>query len=674
MTQVNPLVDSDASQRWRQLHIIADTPGLTYARAANLLEGDRCVWVGRHPPPWAEKSVSPEKIVCLLGREVLNLVFDAHEGFDADAFAIAAGLVIGGGRFLLLVPPLQQWLNTEQRFLQRLARLLEKIAPETPPSRLPASEDPVVATDEQVRVVEALRHVVHGHRKRPLVVVADRGRGKSAAFGMAAATSLAEGGRTVLVTAPRRSASLALFRHAALALPDVREHRGLLELGDSRLKFVAPDELLHTLPSCDLLLVDEAAGIPVPMLEKLLLHYKRIAFTTTVHGYEGSGKGFTLRFARVLDRHRSQWKKLFMHEPVRWAADDPLEKFTFRALLLDAEPAAVSRDALPDLQGLVIERLPRDDLLHNEALLRQLFGLLISAHYRTTPADLQHLMDAQNLHLWVAWLDECPVGTMLVADEGPLPQALHEPVMKGKRRPADHLLPLTLATRCGCPEALDLHCERVVRIAVHPALQQRGIGSRLLQVLRDSAPDRRVDLLGSSFGATPELVRFWRRNGFDPVRLGYRREASSGAHSVLVLQGLSPAAQSVQAASREGFEDRFPLQLAEVFSGLAPALVKVLMRGVDGRVPRLSQADRVALRAFSDGERQYLDCLGALYRLALYQLAHGADGTEILVFKLLQKRSWQDVAGAMGLPGKKAVVSRLRQHVALFLASCPENS
>ena len=670
MVLVNPHSSSAARYRWRQFRLIAGSREQGYRRVEKRVADSSFVWIGRKPPAWLEKVLPPEKIDGLLGQEVTNLVFDAHDGFDADAFAIAVGLVTGGGQFLLLTPPLAQWQATGSRFLRRLAGLLEKSAPYTCLSDvMPAVEDHAIATAEQVKIIEALRHVVHGHRKRPLVVVADRGRGKSAAFGMAAATVLAEGGRTVLVTAPRRRATLALFRHAALALPEVREHKGLLERGDSCMQFVAPDELLRTLPACDLLLGDEAAGIPVPMLEKLLLHYRRIAFSTTVHGYEGSGRGFALRFSRVLDRHRPQWKKLLMHKPVRWAADDPLEKFTFRALLLDAEPAVIAGDVPFDVQQIVVEQLHRDELLQNEALLRQLFGLLISAHYRTTPADLQHLMDAQNLHLWVGWLDECPVGAMLVADEGPLPQALHEPVMNGKRRPADHLLPLTLATRCGCPEVLDLHCERVVRIAVHPALQQRGIGSRLLQVLRDSAPDRRVDLLGSSFGATPELVRFWCRNGFDPVRLGYRREASSGAHSVLVLQGLSSAAQSVQAASREGFEDRFPLQLAEVFASLAPGLVKVLMRGPDGRGPRLSQADLVSLRAFSDGGRQYLDCLGALYRLALYQLADGADGTEILIFKLLQKRSWQDVASAMGLPGKKAVVTRLRQHVALFLVS-----
>lgn len=103
--------------------------------------------------------------------------FSTHDGFDADAFAIAVGLVTGGGQFLLLTPPLTQWQASGSRFLRRLAGLLEKSAPYTCLSDvLPAEEDHAIATAEQVKIIEALRHVVHGHRKRPLVVVADRGR------------------------------------------------------------------------------------------------------------------------------------------------------------------------------------------------------------------------------------------------------------------------------------------------------------------------------------------------------------------------------------------------------------------------------------------------------------------------------------------------------------------
>jgi tRNA(Met) cytidine acetyltransferase len=665
MSSTNP------RRQWRKFLIISDKAAICRQRALSLLSNESALWISSNAPKDVE-ALPPGKIGELLGQDIAHLVFDAHDEFDADAFAIAAGLVRGGGRFLLLMPPLNEWPGkSRSRFAQRLTVICADYQPEETEALpdLAEKDETAFATVEQDRVVDLLWHAVYGHSKRPVVITADRGRGKSAAFGMAAAKLLEEGGKTLLVTAPRMSATQALFRHAMLALPGASERQGLLEYGDSRLQFVAPDELLKNRPACDLLLVDEAAGIPLPLLEKLLLHYRRIAFATTVHGYEGSGRGFILRFAKALDRHRPQWKRFAMQEPVRWAQDDPLEKFAFRVLLLDAEPAAIPEDAQPGADRLVIEQVPREDLLQDEPLLRQVFGLLISAHYRTTPMDLKHLMDAANLALWVGWINELPVATMLVATEDALPPKLHSPILEGKRRPADHLLPLAVATQCGFPEVLNLRCERVVRIAVHPALQRQGLGSQMLQKLQESAPRRGVDLLGSSFGATPALMRFWRRNGFVPVRLGFRREASSNAHSVLVLRGISSPAREIQAGSRGRFMNQFPLQLAEIFADLEPSLVRALMREENENVPRLSEDDLVSLRAFSGGGRQYLDCLGALYRLALLLLETGAEDVDILVLKLLQKQPWQEVADSMGLSGKKAVQERLRQRVSVFLAS-----
>ncbi len=665
MKEVSP--ESGFRHRWRDFKILGGDIPHCRQQVTALLGDKKALWVGDNAPPQFE-VVPASKLFQKLGQDVEHLVFDAQRDFNADAFAIAAGLVKGGGYFILLTPELDQWQQQQSpRFYRRLASMCNKVQLQTaePVNDIPELDDGT-PTPEQQQLIAAIERVATGHRNRPLVVTADRGRGKSAAFGMAAATLLRAGTKRILVTAPRLSATHALFQHAASVLPQASLQPGCLDLDQGWLKFMAPDDLAQNQPSADLLLVDEAAAIPLPLLEKLLVRYKRIAFASTVHGYEGSGKGFALRFSRVLDRHCPQWKSLQLQQPVRWAAQDPLEKFTFELLLLDAEPADVTE---LDTDSLHIQRLNRDELLNDEVLLKQVFGLLVSAHYRTTPTDLVHLLDAPNLALWLGWINNKPVSALLVATEGGLPAQQHEAILAGKRRPPGHLLPIAVATQCGIAEALSLRCERIVRIAVHPQLQRQQIGSRMLQGLREHAQERQVDFLGSSFGATSELLGFWRNNDYLPVRLGFRREASGGAHSVLMLQGISNPGKDVQQGARQLFLSQFPWQLREVFTELEPALVLQLSKGETEVEFVLSEAERAILQGYAMGARQYLDCLAALQHLALRQLRTPSVDAEIFVLKLSQGRSWQEVAGKMGLTGKKAVQQSLRQAVAAFLAN-----
>ncbi len=54
--------------------------------------------------------------------------------------------------------------------------------------------------------------------------------------------------------------------------------------------FMAPDALLASTTEADWLIVDEAAAIPGPLLEKLVSRFPRVLLTTTVQGYEGTGR------------------------------------------------------------------------------------------------------------------------------------------------------------------------------------------------------------------------------------------------------------------------------------------------------------------------------------------------------------------------------------------------
>ena len=53
--------------------------------------------------------------------------------------------------------------------------------------------------------------------------------------------------------------------------------------------------------------------------------------------YEGSGRGFALRFQKALDTLAPSWLAVRLQQPMRWAENDPLERFINQALLLDAD-------------------------------------------------------------------------------------------------------------------------------------------------------------------------------------------------------------------------------------------------------------------------------------------------------------------------------------------------
>ncbi|MCT7655236.1 GNAT family N-acetyltransferase [Oceanimonas sp. NS1] len=91
-------------------------------------------------------------------------------------------------------------------------------------------------------------------------------------------------------------------------------------------------------------------------------------------------------------------------------------------------------------------------------------------------------------------------------------------------------------------DACDFGYARIMRIVVHPACQQAGIGSQLLGWLKQQV---NTDFLGTSFGASPELLTFWSRNGFLPVRLGLAADGVSGLHAAMMLWPASSRAQSV---------------------------------------------------------------------------------------------------------------------------------
>ena len=691
----------------RRVVVIAGERDWCLRQTGTLLARSRptaIAWLGSRS--FAE--IAPRQAICgrpTLGGEVDALVIDAWDGFDPDACAASFGAVRGGGLVILLAPPLAKWPayadpatdriaayphtrgQLTGRYLRRLVRIIRSskdallLEPHTP---LPELTSPLVSpfdastkgahelpTTDQLRAIAAIERCARGHRRRPVVITSDRGRGKSAALGIAAARLLGGGIKRIIVTAPSLASAAMLFRHARILLPQAAGRHGHISTDDRILEFMAPDALLSRAQPTDLLLVDEAAAIPTPLLGRLLERYARIVFASTVHGYEGSGRGFALSFRRILDQKTPGWQGHWLETPIRWARDDPAERFVFQALLLNAHPAAPGALASATAGRCRIEPLERDRLVSDECTLNELFGLLVLAHYRTTPGDLRHLLDAPEVSVWVLRHHGHVAAAALLVDEGGFPAELAEAIWLGKRRPRGHLVAQSLATHAGLAQAPRLAGRRVLRIAVHPACQRRGLGTRLLCRVFTKARDDGIDYVSAAFGATEELVHFWARLGLRLVRVGNHREASSGNHSAIMLRPLSQAGEGLADSARARFAERFSNLLSEPLRDLEPALALRLfyqLGACDTPAPAIDDWDD--LLAFGFGRRQYADSLVALQRLSRYALTNprlrallSHSEQCLLLARTLQQHDWEMLADYCNAPGRRHVESLLRASV-----------
>lgn len=652
-----------------------------------------------------QQTLALSKATTLLGQAYEVVVFNAHPdhssdnqsiAFDANAFGAVTGTIIGGGYLVLLTPSLSQW-QKESRFVQRFVSLLKQSFTEfytkethllpitTIPSLSPYHNPTLI--NEQQRAFDAMLRVMHGHRRRPLVLSADRGRGKSTLLGKFAAHLLQQGKRRLIVTAPSRKIADTVFHAATMALNNVPNAGDLLQ----GLHFLSPDELHQQKPTADVVLVDEAASLPLPMLEAFVKQHSRLIFATTEQGYEGSGRGFTLRFRAVLDRLCPKWHHLQLTHPFRWQADDPLELFSFNALLLNAESADLSTPLLFDITAQMpaqlrsqchIARIQQDDLLADERLLREIFGLLVSAHYQTRPSDLVRLLDDNHYLIFTVRYKPHLVATALVAKEGGFSEALAEAIYQGHRRPQGHLIPQLLATQVGIKHAPCYPCYRIMRVAVHPNVQGRGIGSHLLHHLVNySRQQKNVAYIATSFGATPALISFWRNAEFKVVQIGMKRDASSGLHSIVMLHPLSPSVQVLQTTARENFKQSLPHLLADPLRDIEAPIVAALFVALPQQHQQkkliLNEAERYLLQGFAEQQRGYESSIAVIYKLTLHCLSTqplqallSPQELQVVIAKVLQKQPWQVLVKLTAVQGKKQVVLLLRKAVKKLVFLC----
>ena len=544
-----------------------------------------------------ESGIAFSKATNLLGQEFEHILFDGRNGIHLEALAIAAGTLKMGGTFCLV---LSDWENLSQQldqdslrwngnlsaiatpnfidhFKQCIERyhfpiLREESAVEFPPVFY-SNEHHKNATLAQQQIIETILQA----EQDIYFLTAKRGRGKSALLGM-----LANQIQTpVYLTAPNKSAV-----------------HSVIEFSEREIEFIAPDELTIRLQhepefsQSAWLLVDEAAMIPLPLLQEYSQYFQHIVFSTTIHSYEGTGRGFELKFKRKIHRTFQHFE---LKQPLRWQENDPLEDFIDDLLLLNAEDAFQQFPFQPHLPYQIRE-------VQKPHHIAEFYGLMTLAHYRTSPLDLRRLLDGENQRFYFAEYQQNLLGAIWALEEGNMADdELIIQIQQGKRRPKGNLVPQALCFHENLSQACKLRSLRISRIAVQPNWQKKGIGQNLMKFMENSE----VDFLSVSFGYTDELAKFWQKCGFVLVHLGEYQEASSGCYSAIALKGLSKEGLTLVDTAHKQFQRNIPLSFH-------PLSINFQQNQLDWQ---LDEFDWVSLKNFANFHRTLFSSIPAMRRL-----------------------------------------------------------
>ncbi len=659
-----------------------------------------------------------------LGTTAKILILDLVNDLKPNDVGRLTGIVEGGGLIIFTMPPWSKWDRWMTIFKQNLVvpgyreprhvfitwfkrKLLQhkgifiydvdnreiikaedyplRAAPkrqiEIPSNtRFPRELYELALTQDQVNVIKTLEKLIEKpkkNKKRAIVITSDRGRGKSGAVGIASiglATQIRKPGRVrIVVTAPNLTNVQTFFMLAEkaaekLGIKTRKVTRGekILELHGERFSIEYWEPLYVPKLKADIVVVDEAAGMHVPVLIEIWRRHQRMVFASTIHGYEGAGRGFSVRFLPVLKKDpRTELIHVEMHEPIRYAPDDPIEKWLFDALLLDAEPAELDEKDLEDIEkgDLVYVEYDPKYLFSpkGEKELRQLFGIYVLAHYRNEPDDLAILADAPH-HIIRAVKTKRGgkvVSALQIAREGGLDDELIEDLLRGGKTPGN-IIPDRLLKHARIRDFGRARGLRVVRIATHPDVQGKGIGSFALKHLYEEASREGLDWVGSGFGVNEQLLRFWLKNNYLPVHMSPDRNPVSGEYTLLVINPISERMKKLVSLINKEFKRKVIESLHDPYRGLETEVAVLLLKhgepvDVD-YYPRLTpvQVDRLWIYAY--GPMTYEAVTDILHELVkaywlVYPKTRGLSFNKreeyISIAKVMQGKSWDQVASEL---------------------------
>lgn len=372
-----------------------------------------------------------------------------------------------------------------------------------------------------------------------MTLTAGRGRGKSAALGLAIGAALAHDYSNIFVTSPDPENLKTLFEFVFKALDALgyEEHidydvvqstnpefkKAIVRVNIFRghrqtIQYIAPEDA-HVLGQAELVIIDEAAAIPLPLVRKLIGPYL-VFMASTINGYEGTGRSLSIKLIQQLrEQTRPSFAKdgessaagsskaqsagrsgagltrslreIKLEEPIRYSPGDHVEKWLNNLLCLDATVVPRNLRGCPEPTECELYYVNRDTLFSyhpaSEVFLQRMMALYVASHYKNSPNDLQMLSDAPAHHLFVLLppikeddnsLPD-PLVVLQVSLEGKISRdaILKELASSGMKSSGD-LIPWIISQQYQDGDFAMLSGARIVRIATHPDYTRVSVLSR----------------------------------------------------------------------------------------------------------------------------------------------------------------------------------------------------
>lgn len=433
-------------------------------------------------------------------------------------------LPVSGGKHIKPLPPADDELLPKQ---QELVDLKESLA-EVQPAGLLVS---LARTVNQAQAVLTFVDVISEKTFNTTVALtAGRGRGKSAALGVAIAAAISHGYLNIFVTSPLPENLKTLFEfvfkgfdalgftehmdYDIVQLTNPQFNKAVVRVDVKRahrqtIQYIQPTDH-HVLGQAELVIIDEAAAIPLPVVKRLLGPYY-VFMASTINGYEGTGRSLLLKLIQQLRDNASAagaagatgaastaraLREVVLDEPIRYAPGDPVERWLNKLLCLDAT-LSKSVKGTPHPSECTLFAVNRDTLFSyhpvSEAFLHKMMALYVASHYKNSPNDLQLMSDAPAHQLYVllapvgegtARVPE-PLCVVQLALEGDISRELARRALARGTRAQGDLIPWVVLQQFQDDAFALLSGARVVRIATNPDYAGMGYGLRALDLLRD---------------------------------------------------------------------------------------------------------------------------------------------------------------------------------------------